>query len=45
MTQKEENEGREKISNTNPDTILVVNPSSSDGLTGKGWEEQHYSRR
>jgi YegS/Rv2252/BmrU family lipid kinase len=39
MTQKEEDEGRKKISNTNPDTILVVNPSSSGGLTGKGWED------
>jgi diacylglycerol kinase (ATP) len=39
MTQKEEDEGRKKISNTNPDTLLVVNPSSSGGLTGKGWED------
>ncbi len=39
MTQKEEDEGRKKISNTSPDTLLVVNPSSSGGLTGKGWED------
>jgi YegS/Rv2252/BmrU family lipid kinase len=39
MTQKEEAEGTKNLSNTNPDTLLVVNPSSSGGLTGKGWED------
>jgi diacylglycerol kinase (ATP) len=35
----EEKEKAKKISNTSPDTVLVVNPSSSGGLTGKGWED------
>ena len=30
---------KEKISNTSPNILLVVNPSSSGGLTGKGWED------
>src|SRR6266480_6609158 len=36
---KQEVAHKEKISNTSPDTLLVVNPSSSGGLTGKGWED------
>ncbi|HEY6669252.1 MAG TPA: diacylglycerol kinase family protein, partial [Candidatus Nitrosopolaris sp.] len=35
---KQEVAHKEKISNTSPDILLVVNPSSSSGLTGKGWK-------
>jgi diacylglycerol kinase family enzyme len=30
---------KEKFSNTSPNILLVVNPSSSSGLTGKGWKD------
>jgi len=36
---KQEEADKEKISNTSPDIVLVVNPSSSSGLTGKGWKD------